>query len=110
MGNPSPKPQYLAEKLLAIRKNFGLSQLRMARLLQMEAYTRLSEFERGRRIPSLRVLIYYARLAGVPLEFIVDDDIDVAYFKYYLTIVEAKRRVPMEQRVTLFWRNNRLRY
>lgn len=109
MGHKRPTPQHLAEKLGAIRNNFGLSQYRLAGLLQV-GRTRLSEWKWGRRVPSLRVLIYYARLAGVTLEFIVDDDIDVAYFKYYLTVVEAKRSGPTEQRITLFWRNNRLRY
>lgn len=49
----------------------------MAQLLQVKDYARLSEYERGRRMPSLRLLVYYARLARIPLEFIVDDDIDL---------------------------------
>lgn len=54
-------------------------------------------------MPNWIVLIRYAKLAGVPLEFIVDDDIDLDYFKHYLTVVDAKRgelTIP----VTLFWR------
>jgi hypothetical protein len=58
----------------------------------------------------LRLLVYYARLARVPLEFIVDDDIAVDYFKHYLTLVEAERSEPTEERVTLFWRHHRLRH
>jgi transcriptional regulator with XRE-family HTH domain len=111
MGNKRPTPQHLAEKLSAIRVNFGLSQYRLARLLEVEPYTRLSEFERGRRVPSFRVLIYYSRLAGIPLEFIVDDDIDVDYFKHYLTVVDRKRgelNQPEEPdaRVVLYWRTS----
>jgi transcriptional regulator with XRE-family HTH domain len=103
VGHATPKPEHLPAKLLAIRQNFELSQYRMAQLLQVEHYSRLSEFESGRRMPSLRVLIYYARLAGIPLEFIVDDDIPLDYFKHYLTVVEQKRgelTIP----VTLFYR------
>lgn len=111
MGYKRPTPKHLAAKLLAIRKNFGLSQRKMATLLQAVDHKRLSEFERGRRVPSLRVLIYYSRLAGIPMEFIVDDDTDLEYFKYYLTVVEERRRQkqrqePPEQRVTLYWRRS----
>lgn len=110
MGHKRPTPQLLPAKLLAIRDNFGLSQQRMARLLQVESYMRLSEFERGRRMPSFVVLINYARLAGIPLEFIVDDDIDLDYFKRYLAVVDHKRgelndpSESTEQRMVLFWR------
>ena len=110
MGNRRPTPRHLAAKLLAIRENFGLSQYRLARLLQVECYAGLSEFERGRRMPNWRVLIYYARLAGIPLEFIVDDDIDLDYFKKYLTVVDQRRGElnqpdePTDHHMMLFWR------
>ena len=97
MGYKRPTPQHLAPKLQAIRKNFGVSQYRLSQFLQV-GRTRLSEFEWGRRVPSFRVLIHYARLAGIPLEFIVDDDIDLDYFKHYLTAVDRKRGELNEQR------------
>ena len=112
MGNKRPTPEHLAAKILAIRKNFGLGQHGMARLLRVEPYTRLSEFERGRRVPSFRVLIRYARLAGIPLEFIVDDGIDLDYFKKYLKVAESKRGElndppeSTEHHITLFWRTS----
>jgi transcriptional regulator with XRE-family HTH domain len=87
---PLPKPQHLPAKLRAIRENFGLSQYRLARLLQVGP-TRLSEFEWGRRMPSWIVLLRYARLAGLPLEFIVDDDIKLDYFKRNLAVVDQRR-------------------
>ena|SRR5687768_3636524 len=102
MGHRRPTPQHLAAKLRAIRNNFGVSQYRLAGLLQV-GRTRLSEFEWGRRMPSWIVLVRYARLAGIPLEFIVDDDIDLDYFKKYLAVVDPKRdglSIP----VTVFWR------
>ena len=104
MGNKRPTPEHLAEKLFEIRESFGVSQYRLAKLLHVDQYTRLSEFESGRRVPSFRVLISYARLARIPLEFIVDDDIDLACFKEYLTVVKTRgKNGPPEQRVALFW-------
>lgn len=90
MGHKRPTPQHLPAKLRAIRNNFGLSQYRLSKLLQV-GRTRLSEFEWGRRMPSGNVLIRYAKFAGIPLEFIVDDEIDLDYFKRYLGVVHQKR-------------------
>lgn len=74
-----PPPKFLAAKLLAIRKSLGLSQPKMAKLLVGDSYrmfySRLCEFEHGRRTPSLQVLLAYARAAKVPLENLVDDDV-----------------------------------
>jgi hypothetical protein len=48
----------------------------MLRLLGLKcSYTRISEFEREKRTPSLMVLLLYARAGQVSLESIVDDDI-----------------------------------
>ena len=41
-------------------------------------YRRISEFERGTTEPHLSVLLEYARAAGVHLEDIVDDELDLA--------------------------------
>jgi len=74
--NARPRPQRIPEKLLAIRKRLGLSQTGMMRRLNIKCcYTRISEFERGRRMPSLLTLLAYARAGKVSLESIVDDDI-----------------------------------
>lgn len=110
---PCPKPQHLAAKLLAIRNNFGYSQRSMAMFLLVVAPKRLSEFESGRRMPNWLVLLYYARLAGIPLEFIVDDELDLATFKKALAVADSKRdelhdpvglHVTGESYITLFWR------
>jgi transcriptional regulator with XRE-family HTH domain len=109
MGYKRPTPQHLAAKLRAIRESFGVSQYRLAGKLQV-GRTRLSEFEWGRRVPSWIVLIRYARLAGIPLEFIVDDDIDLDFFKKYLLEVEQSRgqlnepENPTDHHMILFWR------
>jgi transcriptional regulator with XRE-family HTH domain len=74
------KPNRLAEKLLRIRNVLGLSQPRMLKRLGFEDsidYRRISEFELGDAEPPLPVLLRYARVAGIHLEDIVDDELDL---------------------------------
>lgn len=76
MGHPRPKPRRLAEKLRHIRLTLGLSQTEMLQRLGLEDsmhYSRISEYEKGTREPSLITMLQYARVAGVHLESIVDD-------------------------------------
>ena len=40
-------------------------------------YKRISEYESGRREPSLLVLLAYGRVAGIHLEEIVDDKLEL---------------------------------
>ena len=72
------RPVDLANKLRRIRLALGLSQSELVRLLDPEEvmyYGRISDYELGKREPSLWVLLAYARVAGLHLEYIVDDDI-----------------------------------
>src|SRR5437773_5681575 len=74
------RPERLPEKLLQIRLALGLSQSEMLRRLGLEDqmdYRRISEFERGTTEPHLSVLLQYARAAGVHMEDIVDDELDL---------------------------------
>ena len=74
------KPERLSEKLLQIRLALGLSQSELLRRLGLEEamdYRRISEFERGTTEPHLSVVLQYARVAGVHMEDIVDDDLDL---------------------------------
>jgi transcriptional regulator with XRE-family HTH domain len=41
------------------------------------AYHSVSEFESGRRDPSLMILLQYARAANVPVEYLIDDNLDL---------------------------------
>ncbi len=41
----------------------------------MVVYNRISEYERGVREPPLPILLRYARLAGVPTEVLIDDEL-----------------------------------
>lgn len=72
------KPARLAEKLLQIREALGLSQNELIKRLDVElTQNRVSDYERGRGEPPLPLLLRYARLAGVCLERLVDDDMDL---------------------------------
>jgi transcriptional regulator with XRE-family HTH domain len=80
MGNPRPKPERLAEKLLAIRNALGLSQTEMLSRLGVEdliAYHSISKYELGLREPPLMILLRYARVAGVQMEVLADDELDL---------------------------------
>ncbi len=72
------QPKRLARKLLAIRARLGMSQTEMAKLLKLEkTYTAISAYERGTREPNLLILLRYARLAGVTMDVLVDDKLDL---------------------------------
>ncbi|MFY9622522.1 MAG: helix-turn-helix transcriptional regulator [Pyrinomonadaceae bacterium] len=80
MGNPRPKPERLAEKLRAIREALGLSQTQMLKRLEHDEtmhYGRISEYETGKREPTLMTLLQYARVARVHMEDLVDDGLDL---------------------------------
>jgi transcriptional regulator with XRE-family HTH domain len=80
MGNPRPKPERLAEKLRQIRLALGLSQTEMLRGLGLEeymSYARISEYEQGIREPSLLTLLEYSHVAGVHMEVLADDNLDL---------------------------------
>ena len=79
MGNPRPRPDRLSEKLRQIREGLGLSQSQMVVRLglnNMKA-SRISQYETNDREPSLKTLLEYAYAAGVHLEEIVDDDLNL---------------------------------
>jgi transcriptional regulator with XRE-family HTH domain len=74
------KPARLAEKLLSIRSALGLSQNGMIRQMGFVdeiTQAEISMFERGIRVPSLPVLLEYARAANLYLEVLVDDSLDL---------------------------------
>jgi transcriptional regulator with XRE-family HTH domain len=74
------KPAHLGEKLLAIRRAFGLSQNGMLRRLGVDdelTQAEWSAYERGVRIPSLLVLLRTAELAGVWMDVLVNDELDL---------------------------------
>jgi len=75
---PRRKQRRLAAKLLQIRLALDLSQNQILRYLRLdEEFTRtnISNYELDQREPPLYVLLQYARIAGVCLDVLVDDDI-----------------------------------
>ncbi len=83
MGYARPQPFRLAAKLRLIRTKLNLTQQEMAdrvRHSRSPVYPgHISEFEAGRREPSLLVLLRYARAGRVSLEKLIDDEIDLPY-------------------------------
>ena len=80
MHKPRQRPARLAAKLLAIRQALGVTQTEMAKLLEGNRLShRLSEFESGRREPNLLVILKYARLGRVPVENLLDDNLDLHF-------------------------------
>lgn len=81
MGKASrPKPIHLAEKLLRIRTSLGLSQNEIVRRMGLaDEFSRnyISAFELGTREPPLSVLLKYARAAGVWVDVLIDDELDL---------------------------------
>jgi transcriptional regulator with XRE-family HTH domain len=80
MGSVRPRPKRLAEKLLQIRMSLGLSQAEMLRRLGVDDridYTTISKYELDKNEPPLQILLSYARLAGVHVEDIIDDELDL---------------------------------
>lgn len=81
MGSASrPKPYRLSEKLLQIRLAFGLSQNEMLERLGLAEQlfrSAISKYELGTREPPLPVLLKYAHVAGVWIDVLVDDDLDL---------------------------------
>src|SRR5688572_6146700 len=75
MGHKSPAPTYLADKLFAVRKQLKFSQSKMAIAvgIRKHDYARISEYERGRRKPSLLVLLGYAKAARISTDVLIDD-------------------------------------
>jgi transcriptional regulator with XRE-family HTH domain len=82
------RPERLGEKLRAIRDALGLSQTGMVNRLGVESIvaSQISEYETGKREPSLITLLQYARLANVYMDVLVDDESDLP------TKLPAKRK------------------
>lgn len=73
-------PQNLASKLLQIRESLNLSQNEMLKKLGFEERlyrSNISQYERGEREPPLLVLLSYARAAGIKVEVLIDDEVEL---------------------------------
>ncbi|HLM01898.1 MAG TPA: hypothetical protein VK400_12650 [Pyrinomonadaceae bacterium] len=75
------KPERLAEKLLAIRRQLELSQTSLKEKLESKGYPvykgDISNYELGKSEPPLIILLRYARLGNVTMEMLVDDELNL---------------------------------
>ena len=97
MGSARERPARLAEKLLQIRTSLGISQGEMLRRLGEEEKSYrfyVSNYETGKREPSLPVLLEYARIANVLIEVLADDNLDLPETLPSPTRSEGVRRTP----------------
>lgn len=76
-----PRPIRLASKLLQIRLGLGLTQQQMFERLDYRQSPlippHISDFELDKREPPIGLLLCYARAAGVSLEAVADDELDL---------------------------------
>jgi len=75
-----PKPARLPEKLHTIRTALGLSQNGMLRHLDLAEdsfRSSISGYELGTREPPLPILLKYAQAAGVCVDVLINDDLNL---------------------------------
>ena len=60
----------LANKIMNLRKQAGMSQLQLARKLNVSP-SAIGMYEQGRRMPTIDILIQMATLFGVSLDYLV---------------------------------------
>jgi transcriptional regulator with XRE-family HTH domain len=79
-SRPRIRPMRLPAKLLRIREALGLTQGELIEKLKMpDSITQphISSWEKGKREPDLLSLLIYARAAGVCVEVLIDDKLDL---------------------------------
>jgi len=78
--SPSYRPARLGEKIVEIRRKLALSQNGLLRYLGLsdELFQGdISAFELGNRTPDLRTLLLLAQAAGVYVDVLIDDGLDL---------------------------------
>ena len=74
------KPTRLPEKLLQVRQRLALSQnepIRKMGFADVLVQASISGYKSDTREPPLPVLLAYARVAGVWVDVLIDDDLDL---------------------------------
>ena len=81
MGSVRMRPQRLGEKLRSIRNHLDCSLADMANRLSTDEFTVrrtvISLYESNDREPPLPVLLRYARLVGITIDVLADDELDL---------------------------------
>ena len=75
-------PTRLGEKLHRIRRAYGLTQGEMLRIINPTELddtnrARVSQYERGERVPSIIEIFNYAKFAGITIEILVNDALNL---------------------------------
>jgi transcriptional regulator with XRE-family HTH domain len=77
------QPRKLKIKLKTIRNRMGLTLQEMVELLQSHATREfvdpsyISQFESGKREPSLLILLAYSNITGISVNTLIDDRLDL---------------------------------
>lgn len=75
------KPARLAEKLKAIRENLGLTTEELIAKLDCPVIplhrASITQYEKGRREPPLIILLNYARLANLYVDYLIEEQLDL---------------------------------
>ena len=75
------KPERLGEKLKAIRENLGLTTEELIVKLNCPSIplhrASITQYEKNRREPALIVLLNYGRLAGISVDILIDDNLNL---------------------------------
>jgi transcriptional regulator with XRE-family HTH domain len=74
-------PEHLPTKLKIIRRHHKLTQFQMIEIVnpldKPENRAKISQFEKGQREPHISELLNYARFAGVTIDHLADDEMDL---------------------------------
>lgn len=77
--NRRAMPKKLGKKMKQIREGLGMSQREIVKALNYKdtplRASQISQYETGQREPTMMLVLAYARLANVPMEYLVDDRI-----------------------------------
>jgi len=75
--NRRAMPKKLGKKMKQIREGLGMSQREIVKALNYKdtplRASQISQYENGNREPTMMLVLAYARLAGLPMECLVDD-------------------------------------
>ena len=74
---PRHRPQLLPQKLVLIREHLNLTQNEIKESLNLLRASRVSEYENAKRPPPLEVVLGYSRLAEVPMESLLEDEVSL---------------------------------
>ncbi len=77
------RPDRIGEKLLLIRNYFDCSLSEMAKKLSNNKFnvrrTAISAYELQNSEPPLHLVLRYAHLAGINVEYLIDDELDLPH-------------------------------